>query len=79
MQRHVLMRGGRALTRLGGTPAYQTLSNSEYRAMERGSETVGDKLHCREGNNPDQQLRCLNNALWDYTDSEDVGLEAATI
>ena len=29
------MRGGRALTRLGGTPAYQTLSNSEYRAMER--------------------------------------------
>ena len=56
--------GGRALTRLGGTPAYQTLSNSEYRAMERGSETVGDKLHCREGNNPDQQLRCLNNAQW---------------
>ena len=39
-------------------------SNSEYRAMERGSETVGDKLHCREGNNPDQQLRCLNNAQW---------------
>ena len=32
--------------------------------MERGSETVGDKLHCREGNNPDQQLRCLNNAEW---------------
>ena len=32
--------------------------------MERGSETVGDKLHCREGNNPDQQLRCLNNAQW---------------
>ena len=24
---------------------------------ERGSETVGDKLHCREGNNPEQQLR----------------------
>ena len=24
---------------------------------ERGSESVGDKLHGREGNNPDQQLR----------------------
>ena len=32
--------------------------------VEHSSETVGDKLHCREGNNPDQQLRCLNNAQW---------------
>ena len=25
--------------------------------LERGSESVGDKLHGREGNNPDHQLR----------------------
>ena len=27
---------------------------------ERGSETVGDKLHSREGNSPDHQLRPLS-------------------
>ena len=25
-----------------------------------GSQAVGDKLHCREGNNPDRQLRSLS-------------------
>jgi hypothetical protein len=25
------------------------------------SETVGDKLHCQEGNSPEHQLRPLNN------------------
>ena len=58
------MSGGRALKGLGGIPAYQPLSNSEYHSMERSSETVGDKLHRRKGNNPDQQLRCLNYAKW---------------
>ena len=58
------MSGGRALTGLGGIPAYQPLSNSEYRPVERGSETVGDKLRSRKGNSPDQQLRCLNSAQW---------------
>ena len=56
------MSGGRALTGLGGIPAYQPLSNSEYHSMERSSESAGDKLRRREGNNPDQQLRCLNRA-----------------
>ena len=28
--------------------------------LERSSETVGDKLHSREGNNPDHQLRSLS-------------------
>ena len=56
------MSGGRALTGLGGIPAYQPLSNSEYHSIERSSETVGDKLHCRKGNSPDQQLRCLKYA-----------------
>jgi hypothetical protein len=51
--------------------------------MNHGSQTVGDNLHSREGNNPDHQLRSLNNAKWErmwiYTDNRDVGLEAATI
>ena len=28
--------------------------------LERGSETLGDKLHCREGNSPDHRLRPLS-------------------
>ena len=28
--------------------------------LEHSSETVGDKLHCREGNSPDHQLRPLS-------------------
>jgi hypothetical protein len=64
VQRCVLMNGGRALKRLGGIPVYQTLSNSEYHSMERSSETAGDKLRRQKGNNPDQQLRCQNNAKW---------------
>ena len=56
--------GGRALFELGAIPGYQPHTNSEYQQVKHGSETVGDKLHCREGNNPDQQLRCLNTAKW---------------
>ena len=77
------MSGGRALKGLGGIPVYQPLSNSEYHSTERGSETAGDKLRRREGNNPDRPLRSLNHAQCerklDSGDSEDVGLEAATI
>jgi len=44
---------------------------------------VGDKLHRREGNNPDRLLRSLNHAQCERKlascDSQDVGLEAATI
>ena len=53
----MLTRGGRALKRLGGTPAYQTLSNSEYHGAKPGSQAVGDKLHSREENSPDHRLR----------------------
>ena len=60
----MLIGGGRALNELGAIPGYQTQSNSEYLQVEHGSETVGDKLHCRKGNSPDQQLRCQNNAKW---------------
>ena len=48
-----------------------------------GSQSVGDKLHAREGNNPDRRPRPPSDAQWqrkwDRGDSRDVGLEAATI
>ena len=51
--------------------------------MEHGSETMGDKLHSREGNSPDLQPRSLNmtkwERRWDFTDNQEVGLEAATL
>lgn len=56
----MLMIGGRALKRLGPTPGYQTLSNSEYQSELYGSQSVGDKLHWREGKTPDYQLRPQN-------------------
>ena len=44
---------------------------------------MGDKLHIREGNNPDQQLRSQNLAkwvrMWSGPDSQEVGLEAAIL
>jgi hypothetical protein len=60
----MLSLGGRALTELGGLPAYRTPSNSEYRDVPCGSQTVGDKLHCQKGNSPEQQLRSLIDAQW---------------
>ena len=49
----------------------------------RGSQTVGDNLHGQKGNNPDRQLRSpiLSKFLRKLgcNDSQDVGLEAATI
>ena len=44
---------------------------------------MGDKLHGQKGNSPDHPLRSLNPAQckrkWEHADSQDVGLEAATI
>ena len=45
---------------LGGFTAYQPLMNSECHDMIPGSEAMGAKVHSREGNNPDQQLRSQN-------------------
>ena len=42
---------------LGGFTAYQTLTNSECYDMFLGSEALGAKVQCREGKNPDYQLR----------------------
>ena len=75
--------GGRALIGIGALPGYRRLSNSEYHERQRGSETVGAKLHSREGNSPDRRPRPLNTAqslrMWGFEDSQDVGLEAAII
>ncbi len=59
VQPQVLVSGGKALDGQGG----ETLTNSNQTVNainpEPGSETVGDKLHSREGNSPDHQLRSL--------------------
>ena len=57
VQPHMVLVGGRALIGLGAFPGYRTQSNSESWPVQCGSETVGDKLHGREGNSPDRQLR----------------------
>ena len=74
--------GGRALIRLGPLTGYQTYSNSKCRYSKSGSESMGDKIHGQKGKSPDRQLRSQNYAKWtrkcDCTDSQEVGLEAAT-
>jgi hypothetical protein len=66
-----------------GLPAYTLLPNSEYLSAYLGSESARDNLRGQEGNNPDHPLRSLNSAKFDRKlfcgDSQDVGLEAATI
>jgi len=72
-----LLNGTRAL------PGYLPQPNSEYRNDYLGSETAGDNLRSQKGNSPDRRLRspihakCVRKSL--FCDSEDVGLEAATI
>ena len=67
----------------GGPQAYPLQPNSEYRDDYLGSQSVRDKLHGREGNNPDHRLRSPSNTQslrkLGFCDSQDVGLEAATI
>ncbi len=42
---------------------------------------MGTKIHCREGNNPDHQLRSLIISKWErrwrFGNNQEVGLEAA--
>ena len=56
----VKIHGGRALTVRGAFTGYQQLSNSEYRGIILGSQTMRDKFHSRKGKSPDQQLRSQN-------------------
>ncbi len=66
-----------------GLPAYTPLPNSECRGDYSGSESARDNLRGQKGNNPDRLLRSLNSAQFGrkllFRDSQDVGLEAATI
>ena len=45
---------------LGLSQRYQTQMNSECRHDIPRSEGMSDKVHVREGNNPELQLRSLN-------------------
>jgi len=56
---------GRALIKLGGLKPYWTFRNSEYKNKYLNRQTLGAKVHCREGNSPDWTLRSLNNFLSD--------------
>ena len=64
-------------------PGYLLQSNSEYRGDYPGSETAGANVRGQKGNNPHRQLRppshaeCIRKSV--FGDSQDVGLEAATI
>ena len=53
-------RGGRALNGLGGEKLTNPNQTANAMVPYPESETVGDKLHCREGNSPDHQLRSLS-------------------
>ena len=50
---------------------------------EHGRQTSGANVRCQEGNNPDSQLRSPNIAKWETKwegeNSQEVGLEAATL
>ena len=46
--------GGRALDGLGGREPYQNQPNSEYHQVKLGRQSVGAKIHGREGNSPDR-------------------------
>ena len=67
----------------GELPACPLQPNSEYCGFYRGSQSVGDNVHAQKGKNPNRQLRppswaeCIRKSV--FRDSQDVGLEAATI
>ena len=60
VQPQAIVNGGRALDGLGGKKLTNSNQTTNAINLKPGSETVGDKLHCREGNSPDHQLRSLS-------------------
>ena len=52
--------GGRALDGLENEKLTKLNQTANAKALNPRSETVGDKLHDREGNSPDHQLRSLS-------------------
>ena len=75
--------GVELLNGVRGLPGHLPQPNSEYRKVYLGSQSTGDKFRGRKGNNPDRQLRSRSSAKFirklNCCDSQDVGLEAATI
>ncbi len=59
----MVARGGRELDGLGSVNGIRIQLNCECREAQSGSQTVGAKLHCREGNSPDRQLRSQSGGL----------------
>jgi hypothetical protein len=53
--------GGRATNRARGRHCLPTPDELRMPSHCTGSEAMGAKVHSREGKNPDQQLRSLNN------------------
>nr|ADI17935.1 hypothetical protein [uncultured Desulfobacterales bacterium HF0200_07G10] len=80
---HKIACGGRALDGLGASPGYQTQPIFEFHMWYCRSQTLGDKVQGRKGKSPDHQLRSQSHAkwerLWEYTDNQEVGLEAAIL
>jgi hypothetical protein len=68
---------------VGSIKDYFAMANSEYRREQYGRQTSGANVRCREGNNPDRQLRSQIiikwKTKWEGRNNQDVGLEAATI
>ena len=61
LTRHLGVKHYFGASRKSGTKSRQTLNTrSSLKRLRSTSETMGDKLHRREGNNPDHQLRPLN-------------------
>ena len=60
VQPRVFSCAGRALDELGGKKLTKLNQTTNGVTLEPGSEAVGDKLHCREGNSPDHRLRSLS-------------------
>jgi hypothetical protein len=62
------------------TNPWQTPNTKEH---EHGRHTAGANVRREKGNNPDRQLRSPNTAKWETMwkgpDSQEVGLEAATL
>ena len=62
------------------TDSMQTQNTMKF---NHGRHTAGANVRSEEGNNPDHQLRSQNSVKWkrkwEGPDSQEVGLEAATL
>ena len=68
---------------MGAHKATHSNQTPNTKRLCRGSQSVGDNFHGRKGNSPDRQLRSQIESKFlrksNCKDSQDVGLEAATI